>query len=1554
MIKNYFNYKQKLALFIFQIVVANCFSQSLANYTSARSIAVPYTSINSTGLPFNSWRNTTTFTQDDNRSDFTDIGFDFWYNGVRYTQFSVSTNGFIDFSSSNDNGDATADDFGYNNAAFTGNGVNNTTSPAIAPFYDDLMAQGGTAALGNSIKYRLTGAAPSRTLTVEWINMAVYGNTSPSLNFQVQLVENTGRIFVNYGTMNSGTFTFSYSMGLNGQTLSFTPTAAELKTLQTVNSNTFNNVERNNLSVMPAANSRYVFIPVAPNAPSGTLAFSSVTQSSMILNWTNWASNEVGYVIYNSTDGTNYNFVTQTAANASSATITGLLPSTNYFWKVQAVTEGCLSAALTGTQATIGGGNKISINTGNWNTATTWSPTGVPNSGDDVTIASNHTVSINATVSCNNLTIGNTGAAAKLEFVGLPKTLSINSNLTVTTGATFNVSVNSNSIHNLMLNGNVSNSGTINFSSGNDLCNVTFLKNGNQTVSGNATTNAFYNIIVNKGTSSNNVLEITSSNFTAPVNFLTLTNGTFKLSTLNTVNVTPFNNAVVMPQSTGLWLNSPNLTVNTNNLVTLTGKLTVANGTLNIGNGTNEDLLSSGGTINLSGGALNIAGKYYSTGINNLTFLSITGGTLTVPFVSSSSTADSPFQISGVGSVFNMSDGLIIIPREGGTGAQDLGYNTIGATNGSVTGGTLQIGSTVTPASQTISINSGTSIGNLVVNSANAIAKIITNPLIITKDIAINTGTLNANNLNITLGGNWTNTSGTFVPGTANVTFNATTPQTLFKTTGEIFNNLTFSGSGTKTLLSAITGSNVLINSGSSLDVNTTNNQLTVRGNFTNSGTFISRAGLVFLNGTVAQTIGGTSITDFYNLTLNNNAGANITNAENLINTLTLNNGTFNTNSQAFTMISTATNTARIAQITGTGDIIGNVIVQRFAPGGYTGWALLGTPISSALTLQAWDDDIPISCATCPDGSAAGFLSIYTYDETKPGLFDDYAAYIPLSGITDPISQNKGYWVYLGTGSVTSTGITLDVTGTVRKFNNTIPLTRTSTGVPANDGWNLIHNPYPSPIKWSLLRGATANIDNAFYTYNADLNGGTGGHATYVNGISSPAIGAGGIGDDIPMCQGFYVHSTGATALNATEAIKVAGNPTFLKMNSTTQVASTNPLLRIYIDGQSSFHDETVLYMQSGANSTFDDEYDALKLRGQDPYAPIIALDNVINQFQVNGVGPITSNFTMPLTTTTGYAGTYTISLDNFNSFPSGACINLFDRYTNTTTDLKTNDYVFYLSDTTKLSRFDLNITLNPLTINSSLNQTSCSLPQSGKIIAAGTNSGPWNYYWKDASSTIIKTSLNKSSADTLENLSGGDYTLEVNTVGMCDNNESQYSINIIELPVASFTNQDTVDLSSGGLVLFDNTSTNSSSYTWNFGDGSGFSSDEFPNYNYTTTGTYTITLITTSNSGCIDTTYGSLVVTNIVSGVQELANTNNWQLLTLSNNEYVIQADLEQEELISIKLHDAIGKLVMDLGSSKTSKISIPLDLRNYNAGIYFLNINGETTKKTIKLLVN
>jgi len=1541
-----FLYCFALSIFLFQVN-----AQSLANYASARNTGVTYTSINLSGFSFSSWRNAGTNTQDDNRSDFTNIGFDFWYNGVRYTQFCASTNGFLDFSTSTDDGGPQADDFGYDNTAFTTANAANATRPAIAPFYDDLTAQGGTAALGNSIKYLLTGSAPNRTLTIEWINMAVYNNTTPTLNFQVKLVESTGVILINYGTMNAGTNTFSYSMGLNGPTVSAIPAAAELKELQTANGTVLNNTVQNGLVTMPTAASQYVFTPLVPTAAAGSITFSGISQTAITLNWTNWASNEVGYVICNSTDGVNYSFVAQTAANAVTFTVTGLLPSTTYFWKLYAVTEGCLSSPINGTQATTAAGNKVSNATGNWNTATIWTPNGVPTAADNVTIANGHVVSLNVSGQCNNLIIGQ-GAASTLQFSGgTARTLSVSNNITVNNSAVFTTLANSNVTHSITTEGNIINNGVVNFSvDAASLVNVVFDNDGNQTISGTGATTTFNRINVNLGTSATNTLEITSSNFSAPANFLDLISGTLKLSTTNVVNITPFTTATTLLANTALYLNSANLTVNTNAGITLYGDINIANGILNIGNAADEDITSNGGSIAISGGTLNIAGKLDGSGLNNLCDFNISGGMLVVPTFGSTNTTVSPFHISSAGSQCNMSGGTIVIQREGGGGTQNLGFTNTGSSGAIVTGGTLQIGNTSTPAAQIMCLNTDTKIQNLLINSANATASITTNALVVADKVTISAGVLNAGNLGITVGGNWSD-AGTFTPGTGTVTFNGSSAQSILKTGGETFNTLLFSGAGVKTFASAITANtNFSISSGASVDVSTSNFSLAVKGNFINSGTFNARSGLVMLNGTTAQTIGGTSTTDFYDLSLSNTAGASLTNAENLKGTLTLSNGIFNANSQVFTMISDATNTARIAQITGTGDYSGNVTIQRFAPGGTTGWAFLGSPISSALTLNDWDDDIYISCPTCPDGYVPGFSSIYTYNETVTGVYDAPASYVALSTINDPITAGKGYWVYLGNGLATTTGITLDVTGTPRKSGFSIPLTRTNTGSAADDGWNLIANPYPSAISWALLKGATANIDNAIYVYNADLNSGSGGFATYVNGISSPAVASGGQGDVIPMGQGFYVHSTGATALSALESNKVASNPTFLKSSSTS---NAQVLMRLVLNGVNASEDETVLYFQQNANPYFDVAYDSYKMRGQDPNAASIALENGTDVFQVNGISPVTGTYTTPLKTLTGVSGAYTITANNVGSFPNGACISLYDKFTSITTDLKTSAYSFNLSDTTSVSRFVLSITLNPLNITSTINQPSCAQPSSGKIITAGNSSGPWNYYWS-VNGTPVKTSLNKTTADTLANLSGGIFDLEMNTVGQCDYKETSYTMNQQVPGIASFTSVDTVYLDLSSSVQFNNTSLNASSAYWDFGTGQDFSNLSSPAFTYSSTGIYSVSLVVTSSTGCQDTANRTLTV---LQGLVGLNNngilTKTFVVKTLDNNVFIVQAGFEKESSVHSDLTDVTGKLVADYGIQAVKNLTLTINLENHAQGVYFLTLISDGGKKVVKLPV-
>lgn len=81
--------------------------------------------------------------------------------------------------------------------------------------------------------------------------------------------------------------------------------------------------------------------------------------------------------------------------------------------------------------------------------------------------------------------------------------------------------------------------------------------------------------------------------------------------------------------------------------------------------------------------------------------------------------------------------------------------------------------------------------------------------------------------------------------------------------------------------------------------------------------------------------------------------------------------------------------------------------------------------------------------------------------------------------------------------------------------------------------------------------------------------------------------------------------------------------------------------------------------------------------------------------------------------------------------------------------------------------------------------------------------------------------------------------------------------------PVAEFT-ATTADLT----ATFSNTSTNATSYTWDFGDGTGTSNDENPVYTYSESGTYVVKLTATNDDGSDEVTSEVTVTTAAVAPV--------------------------------------------------------------------------------------
>ncbi|MCX6224182.1 MAG: hypothetical protein NTV01_05450, partial [Bacteroidia bacterium] len=191
---------------------------------------------------------------------------------------------------------------------------------------------------------------------------------------------------------------------------------------------------------------------------------------------------------------------------------------------------------------------------------------------------------------------------------------------------------------------------------------------------------------------------------------------------------------------------------------------------------------------------------------------------------------------------------------------------------------------TFTATGSTIDFN-GSGAGNIGAGNFNNVtfsgagAKTATGALTIAGNVSI-TGNFTAGSYTHSVGGNWSK-SGSFTATGSTIDFNGSGAGNIG--TGN-FNNVTFSGAGTKTA----TGILNIAGAVSITDNFSAGNYLhTVQGNWSNSGTFHANSSTISFIGTSSTINGSTSIA-FNNLTLNETGGATLGIATSVAGTLTL------------------------------------------------------------------------------------------------------------------------------------------------------------------------------------------------------------------------------------------------------------------------------------------------------------------------------------------------------------------------------------------------------------------------------------------------------------------------------------------------------------------------------------------------------------------------------------------------------------------------------------------------------------------------------------------
>ncbi len=136
----------------------------------------------------------------------------------------------------------------------------------------------------------------------------------------------------------------------------------------------------------------------------------------------------------------------------------------------------------------------------------------------------------------------------------------------------------------------------------------------------------------------------------------------------------------------------------------------------------------------------------------------------------------------------------------------------------------------------------------------------------------------------------------------------------------------------------------------------------------------------------------------------------------------------------------------------------------------------------------------------------------------------------------------------------------------------------------------------------------------------------------------------------------------------------------------------------------------------------------------------------------------------------------------------------------------------------------------------------------------ATINSWSWNVEGQNPSTNTNETFC-FNSAGTY------DATLTVTTSDGCSTTLSVPNyITVHPNPIAEFIYTPQLIIDTDPEVIFASTSTNASSWLWDFGDG-GNSVVENPIHNYGDTGTFCITLMVATNFGCMDTAVGCLIV---------------------------------------------------------------------------------------------
>ena len=328
-------------LFLFLILLTSNFGGNILNaQVSAYSFSQTngaYSSINGATILGTATANTGAIPSLDTASFPVTIPFSFFFNGQNYTDFNMSTNGYITFGTGLATGSTP---------------ISGTTTydGAISAWGRDINAVFDIVGKTGNMSYAIEGTAPNRVAVMQWENFRpTYTTTATSayvFSFQIRLAETTNVISTVYsdGSYLIGSTAYSATntqIGLRGATnadfnnrTNPSTVAFTSSTAGTANSNGQSFSTTASPAGMPTPGLTYTWTPPTCIFPTN-ITISNISSTSASVNWTASVSAPTnGYDIFVSTSNTPPTAAstpTLTGVTGTSFVLTGLTPSTQYY-----------------------------------------------------------------------------------------------------------------------------------------------------------------------------------------------------------------------------------------------------------------------------------------------------------------------------------------------------------------------------------------------------------------------------------------------------------------------------------------------------------------------------------------------------------------------------------------------------------------------------------------------------------------------------------------------------------------------------------------------------------------------------------------------------------------------------------------------------------------------------------------------------------------------------------------------------------------------------------------------------------------------------------------------------------------------------------------------------------------------------------------------------------------------------------------------------------------------------------------------------------------------